>query len=247
MSEPSRLHLYWEFARDPVEVLRRAFPEKAANYRLVVILDDQRRPDQTQMYELGAAREQWFDVCPDGIYRATIGFHAHAPEHLFIPLLKSEEVQTPAVPAIPTVESPVCAWARRLYEAGDERAALNFLFAMLDLAQPGAASEVAQRLFQVSVQDPSLTEERELRGLLIDLALGKDYNDALDDLESNSLRDWLLEARMAADSVNPALFQAKTQRLFEELCSMINARTAEAKLSECRPRLHWRPAIYIYP
>jgi len=106
---------------------------------------------------------------------------------------------------------------------------------------------VAQRLFQVAAQDLSLTEERELRGLLIDLALGGDYNDALDDLESDSLRDWLTEARTAADNGNLPVFEAKAQRLFEELCSMVNAQAAEVKLSECRPRLHWRPVVYLYP
>jgi hypothetical protein len=92
LQSPYRLYLYWTFARDPHAMLREAFGELAAHYRLAVRLI---KVESGEEYLLDAAREraQWFEVYPRHVYRAEVGFHA--PGRPFVRLLASDKVTTP--------------------------------------------------------------------------------------------------------------------------------------------------------
>jgi hypothetical protein len=92
LQSPHRLYLYWTFARDPHAILREAFGELAAHYRLIVRLV---KVDSGEEFLLDAPREraQWFEVYPRHVYRAEIGFRAAGRP--FVRLLSSNEVTTP--------------------------------------------------------------------------------------------------------------------------------------------------------
>jgi hypothetical protein len=92
LQSPYRLYLYWTFARDPHTTLREAFGELAAHYRLAVRLI---KVESDEEFLPGAPgeRAQWFEVFPQHVYRAEVGFHA--PGRPFVRLLSSNVVTTP--------------------------------------------------------------------------------------------------------------------------------------------------------
>ncbi|HYG11382.1 MAG TPA: DUF4912 domain-containing protein, partial [Pyrinomonadaceae bacterium] len=92
LQSPYKLYLYWTFARDPHTVLREAFGELAAQYRLAVRLIKVESGEEF-LFDAPRERAQWFDVYPRHVYRAEVGFRAEARP--FVRLLSSNTVTTP--------------------------------------------------------------------------------------------------------------------------------------------------------
>jgi hypothetical protein len=196
---PRKLHLYWEFAKNPFETLRRAFSLQAARYTLVVRLTAI-ETDEVSWHEASGSRSQWFDARPGKSYRADVGFFARG--RAFIRLLSSSVAQTPRASVARTSAeaeefrvSPA-EFARVLDEAGYASNALEVSLEAADLATGDAATWAIasklngqQRLLQIDE-----AELPEFRGLLAALALGMNP-DELTGMLSPSLAEWLEQVR----------------------------------------------------
>lgn len=196
---PRKLHLYWEFARNPFETLRRAFGLQAARYTLVVRLVAI-ETDEVSLHEASRSRSQWFDARPGKSYRADVGFYAQG--RAFIRLLSSSDARTPraavARAAATDEEFRVSPeeFARVLDEAGYASDALEVSLEAADLATGDAATwaiaarlDGGQRLLRINE-----AELPELLGLLAALALGL-KPDELTGMLSSSLAEWLTDVR----------------------------------------------------
>ena len=191
---PRKLHLYWEFAGDPFETLRRAFGAQAARYKLVVRLINI-ETGEVSWHEAAASRSQWFNVQPDKSYRAELGFYAQG--RAFIRLFSSNIVRTPragvARAASQAAEFSVSpeAFARVLDEAGYASDALEVSLEAADLATHDAATLAVTANLGVPhftlMTDGDLSE---LRSLLAALALGMN-RDEPSPLLSPALAEWL--------------------------------------------------------
>lgn len=195
---PRKLFLYWEFARNPFETLRRAFGAQAARYTLVVKLAATETGEES-LHEAAASRSQWFNVKPDTSYRADVGFFARG--RAFIRLLSSNVVRTPragvAKTAAATEEFSVSPeeFARVLDEAGYASDALEVSLEAADLATHDAATRaIALNLGGESVSQINAADLAELRSLLAALALGTPA-DALSGMLSSTLAAWLEQVR----------------------------------------------------
>ncbi|HJR05921.1 MAG TPA: DUF4912 domain-containing protein [Pyrinomonadaceae bacterium] len=124
LQSPSKLYLYWTFARDPHATLREAFGELAAHYRLSVRLVKVESGEEFFM-DAPKERAQWFAVYPRHAYRADVGFHA--ADRPFVRLLSSDVVTTPPDSASHLSDEEhefqleADEFARLLYGAGYER------------------------------------------------------------------------------------------------------------------------------
>jgi hypothetical protein len=124
LQSPSKLYLYWTFARDPHATLREAFGELAAQYRLAVRLVKVESGEEFFM-DAPKERAQWFEVYPRHAYRADVGFHA--ANRPFVRLLSSDVVTTPPDSASHLSDEEhefqveADEFARLLYGAGYER------------------------------------------------------------------------------------------------------------------------------
>jgi hypothetical protein len=196
---PRKLHLYWEFARNPFETLRRAFGLQAARYTLVVRLTTI-ETDEVSWHEASSSRSQWFDARPGKSYRADLGFHARG--RAFIRLLSSSVAETPraavASASAEAEEFRVSAeeFARVLDEAGYTSDALEVSLEAADVATAGAATwAIASRLDGgKQLLQINKAELPELRALLAALALGV-KPDELTKMLSSSLAEWLDNVR----------------------------------------------------
>jgi hypothetical protein len=191
---PRRLHLYWEFERDPFETLERAFGPQADSYELVVRLVDLETGTET-LHSASPARSQWLDVGPGHGYRADIGLYARGLA--FIRLLSSAETQTPrasvsrAADSAPEFRVSANDFARVLDDAGYASDALEVSLEAADLETGNAATlEVARRLGGAQLPPLNENELAELRGLLAALALGLSL-DELRTMLSAGLGGWL--------------------------------------------------------
>ena len=173
---PRKLYLYWEFARNPFETLRRAFGLQAESYTLVVKLIDLDSGHETLHHAL-PTRSHWLDAQQGHSYRAEVGFYA--PGRAFIRLLSSTTIRTPRAGVSyltdPTPEFRVTPdeFARVLDDAGYLSDALEVSLEAADAATHDAATRaIAQRFGGIDMPLISREELRELRGLLTALALG---------------------------------------------------------------------------
>lgn len=193
---PRKLHLYWEFARNPFETLRRAFGSQAARYTLVVRLVVV-ETDETSWHAASPARSQWFNVQPDKAYRADVGFFAQG--RAFIRLLSSNETRTPRAGVARTAAasdefhvSPE-EFARVLDEAGYTSDALEVTLEAADLATEDRATRaIVERLGGAMATQLGEADLVELRSLLTALALGM-KPDELSTMLSPTLAGWLEE------------------------------------------------------
>lgn len=191
---PRKLYLYWEFARNPFETLRRAFGAQAARYTLVVRLVSIETGD-VSWHEAAPSRSQWFNAQPDEAYRAELGFFARG--RAFIRLFSSNVVRTPragvARSAATADEFRVSPeeFARVLDEAGYASDALEVSLEAADLATHDAATRaIAASLGGELSVEMSEGDMEQLRSLLAALALGMNP-DELSDMLSPSLAEWL--------------------------------------------------------
>jgi hypothetical protein len=195
---PRKLHLYWEFARNPFEPLFRSFGAQAASYALVVRLV-QTETEEISWHAASTTRSQWFNVQPDAAYQADVGFYA--PRRAFIRLLSSNVARTPragvARRAAETEEFRVSPeeFARVLDEAGYASDALEVSLEAADLATGDAATRAIAANFggdYLSQLDEANLAE--LRSLLAALALGAAPDD-VSAMLSPTLAAWLEHAR----------------------------------------------------
>lgn len=173
---PRRLHLYWEFERDPFETLGRAFGEQAGRYGLAVRLVDLETGAET-LHAASGARAQWFDAGPGRAYRADVGLHARGLP--FIRLLSSTEARTPrasvarSADGAPEFQVSAGDFARVLDDAGYAGDALEVSLEAADQQTGNAATlEVARRLGGAEPPPLGAEDLAQLRGLLAALALG---------------------------------------------------------------------------
>jgi hypothetical protein len=201
---PRKLHLYWEFARNPFETLRRSFGPQAASYTLVIKLV-QTETEETSWHVASESRSQWFNVQPDAAYQADVGFYA--PGRVFIRLLSSNVVRTPragvarrAADADEFRVSPE-EFARVLDEAGYASDALEVSLEAADLVTHDAATRaIAAHLAGDQTAQLGEVNLAELRSLLAALALGASP-DALSGMLSATLAAWLEQARQEHSEV----------------------------------------------
>lgn len=191
---PRKLFLYWEFARDPFNTLRRAFGPQSARYTFAVRLSV--TEDETEaLHEASPTRSQWFDVQPDLSYKAEVGLYARG--RAFIRLLSSNVARTPrAGVALTADETPQWnvsseQFARVLDEAGYVSDALEVTLEAADLATDGEATRTIARRF-AGAEAPVIGEGelQELRGLLTALAFGMHF-DAVRTSLSTPFINWL--------------------------------------------------------
>jgi hypothetical protein len=93
VQSPRRLFLYWSFARDPRETLRRAFGESANGFELSARLIDIADDSIAQSIAADGATSLWLDAAPRRTYRAEIGFVAEGSP--FVRVLTSAPIETP--------------------------------------------------------------------------------------------------------------------------------------------------------
>jgi hypothetical protein len=191
---PRKLYLYWEFARNPFETLRRAFGSRASSYTLIVKLVDLESGVE-QLHIASSTRSQWFDARPGTSYRADIGFYAAGRN--FIRLLSSSSIRTPragvARATDPAPEFHVAAdeFARVLDDAGYVSDALEVSLEAADAATRDASTREIARRFG-GRDAPAMSDEdlAEMRGLLAALAFGANV-DELQTLLSGRIAGWL--------------------------------------------------------
>jgi hypothetical protein len=195
---PRKLHLYWDFARNPFVTARRAFGSQGARYSLVVRLFSI-ETDEMSWHEASSSRSQWFNVQPDRSYRAEVGLFAQG--RAFIRVLSSNTARTPragvsrrAAESEQFQVSPE-EFARVLDEAGYASDALEVSLEAADLATHDAATRAVARELGVALgAEMSEAELAELRSLLVALALGMDA-DVLGGMLSTTLAQWFEQAR----------------------------------------------------
>lgn len=91
MQSPTKLYFYWAVGKNPFHTLSRALGQPS-NYTLALKLVGLSSGEE-KIHAVEAAGNWWFDVDPDGEYRAEIGFYA--VNRPFIRILYSNTVTTP--------------------------------------------------------------------------------------------------------------------------------------------------------
>ena len=92
MQTPTRLYFYWSIRENPWATLRAVFGEDLGSYSLVVKLIENKH-GREEITQCEAEGNWWFDVEPDGEYKAEIGFYA--PNRPYFRILYSNIVETP--------------------------------------------------------------------------------------------------------------------------------------------------------
>jgi hypothetical protein len=93
VQDPFRLYVYWHLRDNPQTRLQRIFPTaEAGQFQLVLRLIDETN-NITVFFDAPYAREYWFSVFPDRLYRVELGLRS--PHRGYIKLLGSSSVRTP--------------------------------------------------------------------------------------------------------------------------------------------------------
>jgi hypothetical protein len=238
---PRKLYLYWEFAKNPFETLRRAFGSQAARYALVVRLNSI-DTEEAAWHEASSSRSQWFSVQPDRGYRADVGFFAQG--RAFIRLLSSNIARTPragvARAAAATEEFHVSPneFARVLDEAGYAGDALEVSLEAADAVTQDAATRAVAAHLGGQLAQINETDLAELRSLLAALALGSKPDD-LSGLLSPSLAEWFAEMRREQSDA------LRSAHLLEILRSTLGIQTSLVGLDELDEEARRRVARFI--
>ena len=239
---PRKLYLYWEFARNPFETLRRAFGANAARYALVVRLLSV-ETGEVSWHEAAPSRSQWFNVQPDHTYRAEVGFFARG--RAFIRLLSSNAVRTPragvAREAAATDEFRVTAeeFAQVLDVAGYSSDALEVSLEAVDIATDDAATLfIAAHLGGAHPTQVSMNDLAELRSLLVAIVLGISPEELKGQL-SPSLAEWLAEVQREHGEA------LRSEHLREILRSTLGIQTSLADLEDADEAALRRVARFV--
>ncbi|MGH9755694.1 MAG: DUF4912 domain-containing protein, partial [Blastocatellia bacterium] len=91
--DPFRIFVYWQLKDDPFERARKIFPAAGANgfHTTLRLLDETN--NISVFFDAPFAREYWFQVFPNRIYRVEMGLRS--PRYGYIKLLNSQPVSTP--------------------------------------------------------------------------------------------------------------------------------------------------------
>ncbi|CAN5479782.1 hypothetical protein BH10ACI3_BH10ACI3_27380 [soil metagenome] len=179
MQTPTRLYFYWSVKENPWAMLKSVFGDDMGSYSLVVKLID--RNGYESIHQTDAAGNYWFDVEPDGSYRAEIGFYA--PNRPYFRILHSNTVETPRRSPSPraATESDWTVSANKFAEvldvAGFTRDAFDVAMAGDD---PGAAQDASQTAFTSFMGtslDLSGISAEDIRYALLALAAGATLED----------------------------------------------------------------------
>lgn len=133
VQSPEMLFLYWSFARDPRERLRRALGDAAARYDLAVRLVET-GSGRDRLHGAHGTQSLWLEARPGESYRADVGFYAAGLP--FLRVLSSNEARTP-----PAQVSPVSD------ESAEFQTTARDFSPVLALGEDGAAAaDAAQAL-----------------------------------------------------------------------------------------------------
>lgn len=92
MQSPNRLYFYWSIKNNPFKTLTRAFGSATGSYALAVKLVNHTKGSE-EIYRVEPEGNWWFNVDPDCVYRAEVGFYA--PNRPYIRIIYSNFVRTP--------------------------------------------------------------------------------------------------------------------------------------------------------
>ncbi len=175
MQSPNRLYFYWTLAKNPFHTLNRALGQ-AANYSLVLKLINL-RTDAEEIHPVDAAGNWWFDVDPDGEYRAEIGFYA--VNRPYVRVLYSNTIATPRKsPSQRPAEAaewnvPAARFARVLDSAGFQRDAFDVALAGDDTIAADLATRSAFAQFSgTHFDEVAAVQGDEIRYAMFALASG---------------------------------------------------------------------------
>lgn len=201
VQSPYRIFMYWNFARDPFATLRKAFGDRADDYRVAVRLTDLDGGDEQTHEASPFASNYWFNVRPGRSFRASVGLLA--PGRPFLKLLASQVARTPRTTPSPRVDdsrefrAPSIDFARALNEAGFVESAIEVGLEARDADQTQPATPaLAYDWAHVEVGAADASELSELRTLLAAIAAGADLDELRASLSPRlrALFDRLLES-----------------------------------------------------
>jgi hypothetical protein len=203
MQSPTKLHFYWSVRENPWAILRKAFGDDIGSYTLVLKLVEMRSGSE-QIHNVDPDGTWWFDVRPDGEYRAEIGFYA--PNRPYIRIVYSNVVETPRLKPSPriaaesdwTVSSQ--RFAKVLDVAGFARDAFDVALAGDEPVRSATAAREALQQFTNNRRDDQLAviDDEDIRFALLAFAEGK----KLDELRwkiSSELFDYLQTSETALE------------------------------------------------
>jgi hypothetical protein len=181
MQTPTKLYFYWSVRRDPWALLRKAFGDDTGSYTLVLKLVELRSGTE-EIYNADAEGNWWFDVRPDGKYRAEIGFYA--PNRPYFRIVYSNVVETPRKRPSPR-RATEADWmvtadkfARVLDVAGFSSDALDVAIAGDDApAFPTAAHTALYQFTGGSGSDRRAFDDEDIRYAMLAIASGQKLDD----------------------------------------------------------------------
>jgi hypothetical protein len=199
MQSPTKLYFYWSVRENPWAILRKAFGEETGSYTLVLKLVEKRSGSE-QIHNARAEGNWWFNVRPDGQYRAEIGFYA--PNRPFIRIVHSNIVETPRLRPSPrkAVESDWTVssqgFAKVLNVAGFARDAFDVAVAGDDPASSALMARQALKQFANGPEEQLADiSDEDIRFSLLAFSEGQ----KLEELRS-TISDKLFEYLQASDS-----------------------------------------------
>jgi hypothetical protein len=176
MQTPTRLYFYWSVKDNPWAKLKSAFGDDLGSYTLVLKLIDTKHGYE-KIEQADAEGNFWFDVEPDGAYKAEIGFYA--VNRPYFRILHSNTIETPRRSPSPRAATDadwnVSAnkFAEVLDVAGFTRDAFDVAMAGDDPAAAADASHVAfsRMLGRDDLAMPGISAE-DIRYAMLALAAG---------------------------------------------------------------------------
>ena len=180
MQTPTRLYFYWSVKEDPHRTLKRTFGGDTGSYTLVVKLTNL-RTDREVFHPAEAEGTWWFDVEPDGEYRAEIGFYA--PNRPYFRIVYSNTVTTPrrSPSPHPASEARWTVSANKFAEvldvAGFSRDAFDVAIAGDDTNASDVSTHTAFSRFIGKRHDLNGVAAEDIRYVMIALAAGATLED----------------------------------------------------------------------
>lgn len=190
LQDPFHLFVHWQLRNNPYERLRRIFAEpEISTFHTVLKLIDETN-NIAVYFDAAFAREYWFSVFPDRIYRVELGLRSH--KHGYIKLLSSQSVQTPrgtvSEEAAPEPEYQVSA-EEYLQVLRESHLVPERAFTVEGLLPLRAESEQARAAFWDSL--PSSV--RRLLTVIADIQAGREYERVWERLGQEELKEMVRE------------------------------------------------------
>jgi hypothetical protein len=204
MQTPTRIYFYWSLRQDPWTSLRRVFGNDTGSYTLVIKLIDQ-TAGREEIVPAEADGNYWFDVEPNRLYQAEVGFYA--PNRPYFRIIHSNTVETPRRSPSPraATESDWKVTAEKFAEvldvAGFSRDAADVAMAGDDVAASTTRTNLAFTSFIGTDRwEPEAFSAEELRHAMLTLAAGK----TLEELKFRVSADLFAVLQTNAGSIGPA-------------------------------------------